>query len=62
MNMNNEENYKQTLLHVIKWLGGNGILDSYKPVNAHFANQIVEVCKLVIEGKSLEEACKTINS
>lgn len=58
--MNKEQEYKMTLLHVIKWLRGDGFMDSYKPVQADFANKVMRVCELVIEGKSLEEACKEV--
>lgn len=56
-----EEEYKKTLLHVIKWLGGNGEFDMWKPVNADFANKIRQVCILVVEGKSLEESINEIS-
>lgn len=58
--MTREEEYKITLLHVIKWLGGNGDMDMYKPVNADFANKIREICIKVVEGKTLQESCNEI--
>ena len=60
--MTKEEEYKITLLHVIKWLKGNGDFDMWKPVQADFANKIMIVCQLVVDGKTLEEACKEIET
>lgn len=59
--MNREKVYQDTLLHVIKWLGGNGF-DMWKPVEAHFANQIREICIYVVNGDSLEEAIRKVKS
>ena len=51
-----EEQYRLTLAHVIKWLSGDGY-DSYKPVNASYANAIVDICRAVVyEDMPLEQA------
>lgn len=57
--MNNE--YQKALYFVGNKLMGDG-LDSFKPVNAHFANQLAQVALLVAQGKTLEEAIKEVES
>lgn len=51
-----EEQYKLTLAHIVKWLGGESELDMWKPVNADFANKIRNVCIDVLNGETLESA------
>ncbi len=54
-----EEEYKKTLFFI-----GNKIMEgeSWKPLNAHFANQIAEVAYKVAEGSTLENAIKEITT
>jgi hypothetical protein len=54
--MTREEEYKLTLLHVIKWLMGEDYFDQLKPVSAETANRIARICDKVVSGKTLKEA------
>ena len=55
--MNKEEEYKLTLLHIIKWLEGDGGFDSWKPVNSEFANKIVDIARgVAVEGLTLKDS------
>ena len=58
--MDNEQRYKEALLHVIKFMRGDNEFDSWKPLRAETANQIIEMCISVIGGKTTEEAIKEI--
>lgn len=54
--MNKEHEYKLTLLHVIQWLQGDGS-DSWKPVEAGYANRIVAIVGGVVrENMTLEQS------
>ncbi len=58
--MNKEEEYKITLIHVIKWLGGENEFDSFRPVSADYANRIVQIMRYVVQGKTLQEAINLV--
>lgn len=54
-----EIEYLNTLKQVAWWLGGQGEFDMFKPLNAHFANQIRGVCiDVAYNGMTLDEAIK----
>jgi hypothetical protein len=59
--MTNEQRYKEALLHVIKFINGNGY-DFMKPLNADYANNISKMCRFVIDGDTTEEAINKLNS
>jgi len=60
--MTNEERYKEALLHVIRFIDGDNEFDRYKPLNAKLANDISEMCRLVLSGKTTAEAIQIINN
>jgi predicted ArsR family transcriptional regulator len=59
--MNREQEYKIALLHVIKFIRGDGGTDMFKPLNAKYANDIADMCQYVLDGNSTEEAVRLIN-
>lgn len=56
--MNNEQKYKECLLHVIKFIERG---DPWKPLNADYANRISEMCReVVFNGLTTEQAINKI--
>lgn len=60
--MTTEERYREALFHVIKFLQGDGGLDYFKPLPASRANEVIDMCRLVLQGKTTEEAIKDITN
>lgn len=55
--MDKETNLRETLLHITKWLDGDGGFDSWKPVRAEIANAIADVAhEVAMNDTPLEEA------
>ncbi len=51
-----EQNYKGTLVHIVKWLGGENEWDMGRPISAEYAFKIRQVCIDVLEGMDLKDA------
>jgi len=56
--MNNEQRYAECLAHVVKFIGE----DSLKPLKAHTANKIQDMCREVLAGKTTEEAIDSLTN
>jgi hypothetical protein len=54
--MTREEEYRLTLAHVVRWLGGDGGFDAMKPVSARTANGVIFIVSRVLDGATLEQA------
>jgi hypothetical protein len=57
-----EQEFKQTLFFIGNKLKGDGGFDMWKPLNAHFANQLAEIALSVAEGMTLDKAIEKVEN
>jgi hypothetical protein len=60
--MTDEERYKEALFHVIKFMSGENEFDTLKPLNAKTTNDVIQMCKYVLQGDTTKEAIDKISS
>lgn len=60
--MNNEDRYKECLLHVLMWVGGTDSLSHLQPMHGRNTHRIALIVNAVLDGMTVEQAVQSTES